>query len=44
MSDLKDKTKLSTLTKELLEGEICEMVCRLVKAESKLGRSTVIDL
>jgi hypothetical protein len=32
------------LVKELIEGEICEMVCFLVKAESRLGRSTVIDL
>lgn len=44
VSELKDKSALSTLAKELLEGEICEMVCRLVKAESRLGRSTVIDL
>ena len=40
-----DITKqIQNKNKELLEGEICEMVCRLVKAESKLGRSTVIDL
>jgi len=32
------------LAKELIEGEICDMVCFLVKAESRLGRSTVIDL
>jgi len=44
LSDLKDKAALSTLAKELIEGEICEMVCCLVKAESRLGRSTVIDL
>ena len=44
LSDLKDKSALSTLAKQLLEGEISEMVCHLVKAESRLGRSTVIDL
>ena len=32
------------MAKELIEGEICDMVCFLVKAESRLGRSTVIDL
>ena len=44
LSDLKDKSAFSTLAKQLLEGEICEMVCCLVKADSRLGRSTVIDL
>ncbi len=32
------------MAKELIAGEICEMVCFLVKAESRLGRSTVIDI
>lgn len=31
------------LTKELIEGEICTMVCRLIQTEQSLGRSTVID-
>ena len=30
--------------KELIEGEECTMTCHLVKAETSLGRSTVIDL
>ena len=42
--DLKDKAKLSSLVKGLIEGENCEMTCHLVKAENSLGRSTVIDL
>jgi len=32
------------LAKDLIEGEECTMTCHLVKAESVLGRSTVIDL
>ena len=28
----------------MIEGEVCNIVCHLVKAESNLGRSTVIDL
>ena len=43
-SDLKDKKKLSNLVKEIVEGEECEMVCHLVKAEGNLGRSTVVNL
>ena len=35
---------MATLARELIEGEECTMVCHLVKAESSLGRSTVIDL
>lgn len=44
MSDLKDKAKIASLTKDLIEGAPCSMICHLVKAESNLGRSTVIDL
>ena len=40
---LKNKNIVADLTKELLEGETCAMVCRLVKTEQNLGRSTVID-
>jgi len=42
--DLKDKAKLTALAKSIIEGEPCNMICHLVKAENHLGRSTVIDL
>jgi hypothetical protein len=41
--DLEDKNRLSQITKEVLDGETCTMVCHLVNTESNLGRSTVID-
>jgi hypothetical protein len=41
---LQNKDYLSKLAKDLIEGEECTMTCHLVKAESVLGRSTVIDL
>jgi hypothetical protein len=41
---LKDKTRLSALVKDVLEGSVCQMICHLVEAENMLGRSTVIDL
>lgn len=44
IKELKDKIFLSQFTKELIEGEECTMVCHLIKSESSLGRSTVIDL
>ncbi len=44
VAQLKDPKKLNALAKELIEGEECTMTCHLVKAESSLGRSTVIDL
>lgn len=37
-------TKLNALVKGLIDGELCSMICHLVKVEAKLGRSTVIDL
>jgi hypothetical protein len=40
---LQDKGKLNQVTKELLEGETCTMVCHLIDSEANLGRSTVID-
>ena len=42
--ELKDSKFINNFAKELIEGEECTMVCHLVKAESTLGRSTVIDL
>ncbi len=44
VKDLKDSAFLSKFAKDLIEGEECTMTCHLVKAESVLGRSTVIDL
>lgn len=41
---LADKSFLNAFAKELIEGEDCTLVCHLIKAESALGRSTVIDL
>jgi hypothetical protein len=41
---LQEKTYLNTMAKDLTEGEECTMTCHLVKAETTLGRSTVIDL
>lgn len=35
---------MSAFAKGIIEGEECTMVCHLIKAESSLGRSTVIDL
>lgn len=35
---------MNTLVKEVTEGKECIMTCHLVKVESALGRSTVIDL
>jgi hypothetical protein len=43
-ADLKDKAKLAALSKGIIEGQPCNMICHLVKAENLLGRSTVIDL
>jgi len=43
-AQLKDAKKLNALVKELIEGDECTMTCNLVKAETSLGRSTVIDL
>lgn len=42
--ELKDAKFLSAFAKGIVEGEECTMVCHLIKAESSLGRSTVIDL
>ena len=42
--DLKDKAKLSSLVKHLVEGELCTLTCHIVKSENSLGRSLVIDL
>lgn len=41
---LSDKNFLNKFAKDIIEGEECTLVCHLVKAESCLGRSTVIDL
>lgn len=38
------KKDAAKLAKEMTEGELCTMVCHLVKVENNLGRSTVIDL
>lgn len=38
------KKEAAKLAKQLTEGELCTMICHLVKVENNLGRSTVIDL
>ena len=38
------KKDAAKLAKMLTEGELCTMICHLVKVENNLGRSTVIDL
>ena len=43
-AQLKDAKTLNSFVKEVIEGEECTMTCHLVKADSSLGRSTVIDL
>lgn len=43
-AELKDKKRLDSLVKDILEGNQCTMTCHLVKVENHLGRSTVIDL
>lgn len=43
-ADLKNKGKVAEIAKSIIEGEPCNMICHLVKAENHLGRSTVIDL
>jgi len=42
--DLKKKDVLSSLSKEISEGQRVTMICHLVEAHNNLGRSTVIDL
>jgi hypothetical protein len=42
--DFSDKSRLSQLSKSLIEGKQCKLVCHLVDVENNLGRSTVIDL
>lgn len=43
-ADFKDKAKLKTVSKELIEGNECVLVGRLSKAAGKLGRSLIVDL
>ena len=35
---------IKKITKELLEGEECTLICHICKSEAKLGRSLVLDL
>ena len=42
--ELANNAFVGKFAKEIIEGEECTIVCHLVKAESSLGRSTVIDL
>ena len=42
--DLKKSQELTRLSKELIEGEPCEMVCHLSKTENNMGRSWVTAL
>lgn len=44
VGQLKEEAFLSKLTKELIGGDECTMVCQMVEADGALGRSTVIDL
>ena len=43
-SKLREKATQQTLVKQIVDGEVCRMICHLVEAENMLGRSTVIDL
>jgi len=43
-ADLKDKSKVANLARDLISGDLCTMTCHLVKMENILGRSSVIDL
>ena len=36
--------QLAKLSKELIAGSNCEMICHMVEIENNLGRSLVIDL
>jgi len=42
--DLSKDGVRSRLAKEIMEGQRRELTCRLVKSDTKLGRSIVIDL
>ena len=41
---LNDPRKISKLAKQIVTGNLVKMVCHLVKIESNVGRSLVIDL
>ena len=41
---LKDNKRRSQLSKEIVSGKTCKMVCRMVEVENSLGRSLVVDL
>ena len=43
-ASLKDDKFIGKFSKEVVEGDLCNLVCHLVKNDSALGRSTVIDL
>ena len=42
--DLKKKEILTTVAKDIIEGQRVTMVCHLVEAQNSLGRSLVTDL
>ena len=41
---LNDPGKISQLAKQIVTGNLVKMVCHLIKIESNVGRSLVIDL
>ena len=43
-TSLKKDAELKSLSKELVEGEECELVGHLVESDNNLGRSVIIDL
>ena len=43
-SSLASGKAMDSLVKDVLEGELCTMVCHVASNEPMLGRSTVIDL
>ena len=43
-NEFQDAKKLKALSSQLTEGKQIEMTCFLLKSESKLGRSSVMDL
>jgi len=43
-ADMKKSDKLKALSKNVTEGELCEITGHLINSENNMGRSTVIDL
>jgi len=43
-ADLSKPATATQLSKQLIEGDRCEMVCHLIECDNNLGRSIVVDL